>query len=66
MKVKVIKCRNEIQTEDNLGLSHVLEQYLGRYTKENTKNTSLCTKNKKSVNTHNTKMDGYYLTFRLL
>ena len=56
MKVKVVKCRNKIQTEDNLGLSHVLEQYLERYTKENKKNTGLCTKNKKSINTYNTKM----------
>ena len=49
MKVKVSKCRNEIQTEDNLGLSHDLEQYLERYTKENKKNTGLCTKNKNQL-----------------
>ena len=37
-----------------MGFSHVLGRYLVRFMKDN--NTGLCTKNRKSVYKHNTKM----------
>ena len=39
-KVNVIKCRN-LKCEKKLGISHVLEQYLERYIKENKTTTLL-------------------------